>query len=141
MESLWRPTSCILLTLVFQGPPGRVAAQCRTADAQTASTIRYLTKLVTAPASDVENYTTRQRYGLPVTTAVNISVVTKVATCNSALRKYQATVALSPAPTSLYVVSVGNTYVVWDAATPQGSEFQVHLVMSSKFAVLSGFAG
>jgi hypothetical protein len=76
-----------------------------------------------------------------VTNASNVKVVTKAATCNTALQRYRATVASSPAPTSIYVVSVGNTYVVWDTSLPVGSEFQVYVVMSSNFAVLSSFAG
>jgi hypothetical protein len=100
-----------------------------------------LTKLVTAPASNVESYSERQQYGLPVTSASNIAVVTKAATCNSALQKYKASVALSPAPTSLYVVSVGNTYVAWPSEATPGSEFKVYLVLNSKFAILSSFAG
>lgn len=103
--------------------------------------IKYLTKLATAPSTDVTRTAKRQRYGLPKVPASSITVVTKAATCNSALQKYNATAPQSPVPTSIYVVSVGNTYVVWNAPAPTSSEFQLHMVMSSKFVVLSTFAG
>jgi len=122
--------------------PRNAAAQRRAANAATASMIKYLTKLATAPSTDVEPSAVRQRYGLPkVTNASSIAVVTRAATCTSALQKYNATAPQSPVPTSIYVVSVGNAYVVWNAPAPPGSEFQLHMVMTSKFVVLSKFAG
>jgi hypothetical protein len=129
-----------LLGAVAVGLPRSSAAQCRAANAETKSVIQYLTQLVTAPSSDVEHYAKRQQYGLPVTNASNIGVVTKATTCNSALQKYKTTIPMSPAPTSVYVVSVGNTYVVWGPPSPSSTEFQAYIVMSSKFAVLSKFA-
>jgi hypothetical protein len=133
-------TWAFLLGAAAVGLPRSSAAQCRAANAETKSVIQYLTQLVTAPSSDVEHYGKRQQYGLPLGNASSIVVVTKATTCNSALQKYQATIPTSPAPTSVYVVSVGNTYVVWGPPSPNGTEFQAFIVMSSKFAVLSMFA-
>ena len=132
--------SMVVATLLLGS--GSAAAQCRAANAETAATIKFLAKLVTAPSTDVTRTAKRQQYGLPkLTNSSSIAVVTKAATCTSALQKYNATAPQSPAPTSIYVVSVGNTYVVWNSPPPVGSEFQLHMVMSSKFVVLSKFAG
>jgi hypothetical protein len=61
MTNLVQSYLFFILTLPLLGLPGEAAAQCRPADGETASTIEYLRKLVTAAGSDVENYTTRQR--------------------------------------------------------------------------------
>lgn len=136
-----RQIAWYLIVLATLCIPYKAAAQCRGANAETASMIKYLTKLATAPSSDIEHYSKRQRYGLPTANASSIAVVTKAATCKSALQQYKTAVPVTPAPTSVYVVSVGNTYVVWSPPAPSGTEFQPHVVMSSKFVILSKFAG
>jgi hypothetical protein len=134
-------TAGLLLLAGLSALPSSSAAQCRTANAETATMIKYLTKLVTAPPSDLENYSVRQRYGLPAVDASSVVLVDKAAICKRAIRKYRSTVPTSPASTGVYVVAVGDTYVVWGAPAPPGSEFQLHLVMNSKFVVLAGFTG
>ena len=117
-------------------------AQCRRADAETANMIKYMTVLVTAPPFDVEHISKRQRYGIPVVNPNKIVVVTNAHTCSRALISYeQAIPSITPAPTSAYVVAVGTVYVVWiPGPTSPASEFQAHIVMNSKFAVLWKFA-
>ena len=142
MTIIRRRAALLLTGVVLILPTRDAAAQCRAANAETASTIKYLAKLTTAPSTAVELTAVRQRYGLPkLTNPSSIAVVTKAATCASALQKYNATAPQSPVPASIYVVSVGNTYVVWNAPAPTGSEFKLHMVMSSKFVILSKFAG
>ena len=131
----------MLLLAGLSALPSSSAAQCRTANAETATMIKYLRKLATAPPSDLENYSVRQRYGLPAVDASRVVLVDKAGICKRALQKYRSTVPTSPASTSIYVVAVGNTYVVWGAPAPPGSEFQAHIVMNCKFVVLAKFAG
>ena len=127
---------CLAATVIAPG-----LAQCRAADAQTVNMIQYMTVLATAPAADTEHVSKRQNYGIPSTTASKISLVTSGRTCSSALQAFlQAVPELSPAPTNVYVVSVGSVYVVWSSGPFAGAEFIPHVVMDSKFAVKSKFA-
>lgn len=127
---------CLTVAVVAPG-----AAQCRAADAQTVNMIRYMTVLATAPAADSEHVAKRHNYGIPSTTASKISLVTSGRTCGNALQAFlQAVPGLSPAPTNVYVVSVGSVYVVWSPGPFSGAEYIPHVVMDSKFAVKSKFA-
>ncbi len=118
-------------------------AQRRPGDAETATMIEYVTMLVTAPDSDVTHVAKRQRYGIPVVSAIKISVVTNTRRCSSALATYKQEIpSIDPTPTSVYVVAVGAVYVVWiPGRTSPASEFQTYVVMNSKFAVVGSFAG
>ena len=115
-------------------------AQCRSADAQTSNMTSYLTRLVTAAASDTELVATRARYHLPVVSASRVTLVTNKHTCNGALQAYSLLLpAGTPAPSSLYVIAVGSVFVAWIPARA-GTEWAPAVVFDSKFVKLESFA-
>lgn len=115
------------------------AAQCRSADAETANMIGYLQELVTAPASDRDRVATRKAYHLPAVAAYQVTLVSTSKTCKSALAAYTPLLpAGTPAPTSVYVVAVGNVYVVLTPATP-GTEWTLSVVFDSRFNKLESW--
>ena len=117
----------------------RAAGQCRTTDAQSVNMIRYLKSLTTAASIDSELVATRQRYQLPAAKASQVTLVTKRQTCSKALATYRTLLpAGTPAPTSLYVVSVGNVYVVWIPAAAN-TEWGFAVVLDSQFVKLESF--
>jgi hypothetical protein len=133
---------CILCTLGSALAPSLVSAQCLAADAHTTNMIRYLSALVTATASDTESVTIRTSYNLPVVAPTQIAVVTKSSICTKALAAYAAALPAGlTAPTSVYVVKVGSTYVVWPQSMGTQSEFIMRLVMDSHYTTLAKFAG
>lgn len=133
------PSIAILLCLLFGS---NVSAQCKPADAQTANMIRYMRQLATATVpADSESVKLRSTYGIPAATANQVLLVTTTRTCQSALSAFRtAAPDVTPSPTSVYVVAVGSVYVVW-ATRPAQSEWTPHVVFTSKFQVLSQFAG
>jgi len=117
----------------------RAAAQCRTTDAQSVNMIRYLKSLTTAASIDSELVATRQHYHLPAAKASQVTLVTRKKTCSRALATYRTLLpAGTPAPTSLYVVSVGNVYVVWIPAAAN-TEWGFAVVLDSQFVKLESF--
>jgi hypothetical protein len=118
----------------------RAAAQCRTTDAQSVNMIGYLKSLATAASIDSELVATRRQYHLPAVKASQVTLVTRRQTCSRALATYRTLLpAGMPAPTSLYVVAVGNVYVVWIPAAA-GTEWGVAVVLDSRFVKLESFA-
>jgi hypothetical protein len=103
--------------------------------------VRYLTQLVTAQASDTELVTIRTSYHLPVVDPAQISVVARNSICTKALAAYSAALpaGMTP-PTSVYVVQVGSTYVVWPGELNADSEFTMHLIVDSRYSPLARFA-
>lgn len=124
--------------------PAQSALVCRPADAQTANMIRYMKELVAATVpADSESVGIRTSYKFPVVSISQVSLVQTERTCKSALQSFSAALpAGSVKPTALYVVAVGGVYVVWAPLNAgQVSEWTVHMVLDSKFVVLSKFAG
>ncbi len=117
-------------------------AQCKAADAQSANMIRYMRQLATASVpSDSESVAIRTTYQIPAALATQVTLVNTAKTCQSALVAFKAAAPdVTPAPSSIYMVAVGNVYVVW-ASNTASSEWTPHVVLSSKFKVLSQFAG
>lgn len=94
-----------------------------------------------AVPADSESVGIRTTYKLPAVAATQVSLVTTTRTCQSALSAFKAAVPqLTPMPTNVYVVAVGSVYVVW-ACRRASSEWTQHIIMDSKFKVLSQFAG
>ena len=123
--------------VVFLTSPAR--AQCRTPDAPSANMIGYLRSLATAASIDSELVATRRRYRLPAAKASQVTPVTIRKTCSRALATYRTLLpAGTPAPTSLYVVSVGNVYVVWIPAAAN-TEWGLAVVLDSRFVKLESF--
>jgi hypothetical protein len=121
---------------------GTASAQCRTADGQTANMIRYMRQLATATLpADSESVGVRTTYQIPAVASTQVVLVTTARTCQSALSAFKAAVPyMSPIPTSVYVIAVGSVYVVWADRGTTG-EWTPHVVLNSKFATLSQFAG
>lgn len=135
------PLSLAVLAGIMCGGSA-ISAQCRAADAQTANMIRYMRQLATAAVpADSESVGIRTAYRLPAVVANQVSLVTTKKTCQSALAAFKTAVSqLMPSPTNIYVVAVGSVYVVW-ASRPASTEWTQHIVLNSKFKVLSQFAG
>ena len=68
MINIGRVALLVLAGVALTLSPRNAAAQCRAANAETASMIKYLTRLATTPSTDVELSAVRQRYGLPKVT-------------------------------------------------------------------------
>lgn len=119
-----------------------VPAQCRPADDNSAVTIEFLQKIVSAPTADIDWAGRRTDYQLPATTTNKVVLVTSGKACASALSAYKANMGTGePAPTSVYVVAIGTThYAVWAPGQP-GVDMGRVLILSSKFGLLSSFAG
>lgn len=121
----------------------QTATVCRSPNAETVNMVRYMTQLVTASnATDSESVATRTAYKIPVVATTQISVVQTERTCKSALQTYSA--ALLPTtvkPTRVFVVAVGNVYVVWTPISGSTPEWTLHMVLDSKFVILAKFAG
>lgn len=116
-------------------------AQCRPADDYSANMIEFMQRIATAPTSDLEWARRRTDYGIPAVAASKVVLVTAARTCKSALEAYLANLAPGePAPTAVYVVAVGSTYVVWAPRLPN-QHFGRTIVFSSKFVRLAAFAG
>lgn len=122
--------------------PAQPATICRPTDTQAVNMIRYMRELATASLpSDSESVGIRMDYKLPAASASQVLLVQNERTCKSALQSYiGALPASTPKPTRVYVVAVGNTFVVWDALA-SAFEWTPHVILSSKYVVLTKFAG
>jgi hypothetical protein len=130
---------CATIGILIGLGSSSAVAQCRAADAQTANMLRYVQKLVTAPASDSEDVAKRQNYHLPAVAANQVTLVSTSKTCKNALAAYTPLLpAGTPAPTSVYVVAAGNVYVVWVPAA-DGTEWALSVVFDSHFNKLASF--
>src|SRR5690349_6404410 len=69
-------------------PSLAITTQCRGPDALSAQLISYLQVLVTA--TDTGTITRRQNWGLPATSAANVTLVTDSRTCAKAADAYSA---------------------------------------------------
>jgi hypothetical protein len=123
------------------GGASNLLAQCRPADVQTTTMIRYMRQLATATPADSESVTVRTSYKIPAVAASQVALVTTARICRSALSAFRTAVPLLlAAPSSVYVIAVGNVYVVWADGSPL-SEWTQHVVFDSKFQILAEFAG
>lgn len=142
-----RAATICLIAGIALGSSSLVQAQtglvCRPADYQTRNMIRYMKVLVTATVpADSESVGVRMTYQIPVVSPTQISLVTTERICKSALTAFKLAVpGQAPAPTSIYVLAVGPVYVVWNPLQGTKSEWAPHLILNSKFQVLSQFAG
>lgn len=131
----------LALLIVLSGvcaAPAR--AQCRAADAGSATLIRSLTRITTA--TDSVTVQSRRQLAIPAVPASQVTLVTTKTVCSKALQAYAPEVARSDGivPSSAaYVVKVGTTYVVYDPVERAG-EFGLNVVMTSQYQVLSRFA-
>jgi hypothetical protein len=99
----------------------------------------FLTRLVTAPTSDLERSGTRADLALPSGPASSVALVTNTRTCSKAVSAVNARTGL-PAVTSAYVMAVGNSrFVVWTDQADPASEWLPAYVFDAKFVYLSGF--
>jgi hypothetical protein len=106
----------IFTALFITGSSAAANAQtCRAADDSSADMIAMIKSY--ALATDSIGKATADSLGIPaVTSASNIQLITKEATCKSANTAYQAgaTGARQTLSGRVYVVQVGSSYVVWD---------------------------
>jgi hypothetical protein len=135
--SILRFGAISILSTVFLASSAH--AQCRTADAQSANMIGYMKSLATATAIDSELVAKRQRYHVPAATASQVTLVSTKKTCSNALAAYKLLLpAGTPAPTSLYLVAVGNVYLAWIPAAAN-TEWSLAVVFDSQFVKLESF--
>lgn len=118
----------------------RTTTQCRGPDALSAQLISYLQVLVTG--TDTATITRRQAWGLPATSASNVTLVTDSRTCAKAADAYSADEdTLSPmVGRQAYVVKVATLYVVWDPTVHVG-EWSPYRIMDNKFKVTGTISG
>lgn len=102
-----------------------------------------MTELVLATTpSDSEAVGTRMTYKIPVVAPSQIHLVQTEKTCKSALASYSSALpAGTLKPTKVYVVAVGGVYVVWAPIGGSTVEWTPHVILDSKFALLTKFAG
>lgn len=129
----------LILCTVFLGLAVPVSAQtCLPSDGSSANEVAWLT--VVATSSDSQYLVRRQRYGIPSTQANKIYYVTDEAVCVAAAAAYQQAAGTQPSAgdRQVYVVKVGNVYVVRDPDEVNG-EWGTSMVFDKNFNVLSAY--
>jgi hypothetical protein len=131
--------------LLWGIPIVRVSAQtytCRSAtSAETLAMQDYMVRLATG--TDSLTVATRTQYQLPSVDASKVSVVTTANTCQTAGAAYEK--ALNPTGTpavsrSMVVIKIGSTrYAIIDPAEKNG-QYEVNMIMDSKFNLLAMFS-
>lgn len=109
---------------------------CRPVDAELDERVRLTRRLVTS--SDADDINARQRQQLPAVADTSVQPVSVDSICAAARDVYNAElpVAVQQTGRSVYVIRVGDRYVVEDPAVKFG-EFGLMMVMDQSFAVLS----
>jgi hypothetical protein len=134
-----RYATSLILAAVFAAAPHGASAQsaCRGADSVSAGLITGMRDMLTSKHGRV--YNTLLDMKIPVATVTNtVVLVTDSRVCQKAAQAYAAALAGSSLPPSgrVYVVKVGNTYLVRDPAMARHGR-EIDMVLSSKYAVLS----
>jgi len=116
------------------------AQPCRGQDDNSAFMVAHLKNLVSS-ANPQDAYQ-RRDLKIPVVDTSTIVLVTQTQTCNKALTAFLTSLPAgypTPLPTSVYVVKVGNVYVVMHPP-PKGEKGSPYAVLDSKFTVLSKYS-
>jgi hypothetical protein len=128
----------ILLAPLFATPSA--AQSCRAADDNSAFMIGDLKSLVSS--TNPQNGYQRRDLRIPVVDPSTIVLISQTRTWNKALTAFLTTLPAgypTPLPTSVYVVKVGDVYVVIHPP-PAGLKGDVYAVLDSKFRVLAKYS-
>jgi hypothetical protein len=140
-----RPMGVALAGLVLAGAPHGGFAQstsgCRTADTVVVpQRLVYFQDLLTATAPN--RVAVRDSLGLSPTTASKVSLVTKSATCASAVTALNSQRGEAGTIRSVWVYKLGSDYGVEDPALPVGpGEYTPIYIFSSRFEYKRTLAG
>lgn len=120
---------------------GTPSATCRPSSLLVELSVRGYQRLVTS--TDTAAVASRHRRQLPAVPASLVSYVTDDAICAKAERAYTAAVGVRNPPVTpslqVYVIKVGDVYVVWDPVQT-GGEFTTGMTLSSSFKVLARYS-
>lgn len=119
-------------------PTGSLTAQsCRPADDRSEFMLNTLKNMMVTTDGHVR--ASRDFEGIPAVDSADVVLVTDERICDKALRAYNEGVPSGvQGSTSVYVVQVGDAYVVLDP-TRMAGEWAIEMVMDSHFNVISRF--
>jgi hypothetical protein len=115
--------------------PTRVTGTCRPSDTYAMNLVAYMTELATA-TDDPEALAARRLYHLAPAKASAVSLVTDDRVCRQALAALGGVPATAGGRARVYVVRVGDAYVVADPDRKVGDS-KGHLVLDRSFAMVA----
>jgi hypothetical protein len=121
------------------GGGGTPSATCRPADDLVVDMLTAVRTMVTSTDSVI--MAARQRQGLPAVPTSQVSYVTDNSVCAKAEKTYTSNLTGTTATPSLqvYVIKVGNVYVVWDPVQVAG-EFTTAMTVNNSYKFVAKYS-